>query len=147
MFVVLRDVLLFKEICHYFTTIIPLRLNATNYSFFKLSFHLLCTLQVVIAAGVTKYTQVLITWRCIAVDNKSRDLVVPSSRHYFILAPPQICGTFLIAFHLCEIFDQFLWFSLPCQILQPVKLNVAGQFRPMRLQQDVYRFRFFPVIN
>lgn len=77
MFVVLRDVLLFEEICHYFIMIIPLRLNATNYSFFKLSFRLLYTLQVVIAAGITKYTQVLITWRCIAVDNKSRDLVVP----------------------------------------------------------------------
>ncbi len=104
MFAVLRHALLFEKSCHHCATTAPLRLDATNYSF-KLSFRLLCTLQVVIVAEITKHTQVPIPWRCIVVDNTSRGLVVPSSRYCFILAPRQICGIFLIAFHLGEIFD------------------------------------------
>lgn len=82
MFAILRDALLFQEICHHFTAATPLRLNAINNSFFELSFFLLYTLHLVIMAEITKHTQVRTTWRCITVDNTSRRLVmmaVPSS--------------------------------------------------------------------
>jgi len=85
MFAVLLDALLFDEVCHHLATTTPLRFNAANDSFLKLSFCLLCTLLFVTVAEITNHVQVQITWRCISVGDTSRRLVAPFSLQCFSL--------------------------------------------------------------
>jgi hypothetical protein len=85
MFAVLFDALLFNEVCHHLATTTPLRFNAANDSFLKLSSRPLCTLLFVTGAEITKHIQVQITWRCILVGDTWRRLVAPFSLQCFSL--------------------------------------------------------------
>jgi len=62
MFAVLLDALLFDEDCHHLATTTPLRFNAANDSFLKLSSRPLCMLLFVTGAEIKKHIQVQITW-------------------------------------------------------------------------------------